>query len=143
MPKASRSPEPKAEARIPCPALPTTAYAKINLIESPQIHSLPRTTDTMAASSGALWTSKPVVDNQTTHDNPGKINNLKRPPMRSLREGASKREQQIGSCGQVKPLWTIRRRRTRHSQDHPPQEPPIYSLPRESDKAGAATRACG
>ncbi|GAA2972252.1 hypothetical protein LV75_005946 [Actinokineospora diospyrosa] len=74
MPKASRSPEPKAEARIPCPALPATAYVKINLIESPQIHSLPRTTNTTGAATNALWTTKAVVDNHPPQPTPRKIN---------------------------------------------------------------------
>ncbi|MCP2270165.1 hypothetical protein LV75_002666 [Actinokineospora diospyrosa] len=60
--------EPTRRHRTPSPAPPTTAYAKINLIESPQIHSLPRSTDTPAAANDALWTTEDVVDNHA-HNN--------------------------------------------------------------------------
>ncbi|GAA2978993.1 hypothetical protein GCM10010483_23910 [Actinokineospora diospyrosa] len=74
MAKPRRLPEPKAEARVPCPALPTPAYVKINLIESPQIHSLPPHPDKPRAATSTLWTTRTVVDNQTTHNQPHKIN---------------------------------------------------------------------
>ncbi|MCP2268077.1 hypothetical protein LV75_000563 [Actinokineospora diospyrosa] len=78
-----RFPEPKAEARIPCPAPPTPVYAKINLTESPQIHSLPRTTDKPGAASKTLWTTAGVVDNQPPQHLPQDQLNQD-PPIHSL-----------------------------------------------------------
>ncbi|MCP2270309.1 hypothetical protein LV75_002810 [Actinokineospora diospyrosa] len=57
----SRRRRPESLATQPQPR----ACAKINLIESPQMHSLPRKPDKPGAASRSLWTGEPVVDNQT------------------------------------------------------------------------------
>ncbi|MCP2271214.1 hypothetical protein LV75_003728 [Actinokineospora diospyrosa] len=106
MPKASRSPEPKAEARISCPALPATADVKINLIESPQIHSLPTRTDTTAAPNSTLWTPRTVVDN---HNQPARSSTPRAPdiqPTDAHRQPGSTKQQPVDShnrCGQTTP----------------------------------------
>ncbi|MCP2268283.1 hypothetical protein LV75_000769 [Actinokineospora diospyrosa] len=104
-----RLPEPKAEARISCPASPARAYVKINPIESPQIHSLPRTTDTTGAPNDALWTHGTVVDN---HNQPHKIIRHKRPQYTAYRRSptnGSSEQQPVDNrrrCGQQETLWT-------------------------------------
>ncbi|MCP2268291.1 hypothetical protein LV75_000777 [Actinokineospora diospyrosa] len=124
--RRGRPPEPKAEARIPCDALPTPNYAKINLIESPQIHSLPRRTDTTGAANNALWTPEGVVDNQLPpQDHPNQ-----EPPIYSL----PRKPDTTGAP--TSSLWTVRAvvdnhhrsRRSHHrAPAHPSQKPPAAS----------------
>ncbi|MCP2273667.1 hypothetical protein LV75_006198 [Actinokineospora diospyrosa] len=107
-----RLPEPKAEARIPCPAPPATADVKINLIESPQIHSLPRSTDKPGAPNNALWTAEAVVDNQPPQPAAYKIICRKSPRYTAYRRAPTKRQHRSGPCGQPEPLWTADPRTT-------------------------------
>ncbi|MCP2271642.1 hypothetical protein LV75_004156 [Actinokineospora diospyrosa] len=85
--------------RIPCPATPTPAYAKINLIESPQIHSLPTHADTAGAATNALWTLRSVVDNPSTTTTPARSSATSAPDIQPTEEA-----RQIGSSDRS--LWT-------------------------------------
>ncbi|MCP2274307.1 hypothetical protein LV75_006841 [Actinokineospora diospyrosa] len=97
--------------RIPCPALPTTAYVKINLIESPQIHSLPRSTDKPGAANAACGQQKTLWT--TTRHNPLPQDQLDRePPIYSLPSSTDRR----GAASSA--LWT-----TRTVVDKPPHKP--------------------
>ncbi|MCP2273005.1 hypothetical protein LV75_005531 [Actinokineospora diospyrosa] len=108
--RRGRPPEPKAEARSSCPALPTPAYAKINLIESPQIHSLPRRTDTTGAANNALWTTEDVVDNQppTRRHNPAPQQDQlpQKPPIYSLPTHPHRTGASTSPWGRSTRLWT-------------------------------------
>ncbi|MCP2274026.1 hypothetical protein LV75_006558 [Actinokineospora diospyrosa] len=134
-----RFPEPKAEARIPCPAPPATADVKINLIESPQIHSLPRSTDTTGAPNNALWTSERIVDNHPPQ--PASQDHLpQEPPIYSLPRKPATTGAASGS------LWTTERIVDNHPRNPRPQDqliekPPVYSLPTSLDKKAAADSA--
>ncbi|MCP2269568.1 hypothetical protein LV75_002057 [Actinokineospora diospyrosa] len=133
-----RFPEPKAEARIPCHAHPTTAHAKINLTESPQIHSLPRSTDKPGPATNALWTTEPVVDNPPPQ-RIRKIIRRKTPDIQLTEQGRQ-------NAGVNRSLWTTRplvdKQPQPSTQDHLSQEPPMPSPPSSTDKSGAAADAC-
>ncbi|MCP2271634.1 hypothetical protein LV75_004148 [Actinokineospora diospyrosa] len=114
--RRGRPPEPKAEARIPCPASPTTAYVKINLIKSPQIHSLARSTNKPGAANGAcgqpqpLWTTKQLVtatsDPTAPHPRSTEPRAPDIQPTERDRHNGSSKQQPVDSrtrCGQPEP----------------------------------------
>ncbi|MCP2270028.1 hypothetical protein LV75_002529 [Actinokineospora diospyrosa] len=91
--RRGRPPEPKAEAPKFLPRTPNPAYAKINLIESPQIHSLPTRTDKPGATTSALWTTRTVVDKHNQHN---KIICHKSPRFTAYRAAPTNQEQRAG-----------------------------------------------